>query len=365
MNTLTQVTDFLTNYHYDLAFVGILPIGKIVLAVGVFILLNTLFWTLRKVVLVKLRLLSRKTSNHFDDMLVAAIQGVRVWVYSIVSLYAAIHVFAWPETVEKVFLGVFLFAIIWQGIEILVCVVHYVTKKFSTDEDGLPIDANSATMSHLIQLVIRVSLWGIGTIFLLANLGVNITSLVAGLGIGGIAVAFALQGVLSDLFASLSLYFDKPFRIGDFVVIGTDKGTVQKIGIKSTRIRTLQGEELVVPNSELTSVRVQNFKKMEERRIISTFGITYETKRELVEAIPNLVRDIIKGVEKVRFDRIHFTAFGDSALLFELVYFVESPEMVVYLEAQQEFNFLLMKSFEEKGIGFAYPTQTIYNKTVS
>jgi small-conductance mechanosensitive channel len=192
-----------------------------------------------------------------------------------------------------------------------------------------------------------------------------VTSLIAGLGIGGLAIAFALQGVLGDLFASFSIYFDKPFRIGDFIVVGSDVGNVEKIGIKTTRIRTLQGEELVISNTELTTARVQNFKKMEERRIVTEFGITYETKQELVREVPGIVTLIFDDLDGGRLDRVHFTKFADSSLLFEVVYYVQSSDYRQYLDIQQAFNFDLMKRFSEVGIEFAYPTQTIYSKTIN
>jgi small-conductance mechanosensitive channel len=205
-------------------------------------------------------------------------------------------------------------------------------------------------------------LWVLGGLFILSNLGIEVTSLIAGLGIGGIAVAFALQGILSDLFSSFSIYFDKPFRIGDFIVIGTDSGIVERIGIKSTRIRTLQGEELVVSNAELTTARVQNFKKMQERRIVTNFGITYETDAQLLRQVKSVVQDIFGCIDGAKLDRVFFTTFGDSALQYEVVYFVSSSEYAEFLRVQEEFNIALFEKFAELGIDFAYPTQTIYTK---
>jgi small-conductance mechanosensitive channel len=263
--------------------------------------------------------------------------------------------------------GVFLFAVVWQAIESATTLIRFLTTTFlekDEDGDGL-VDPNSATASNMVTLISKIVLWSLGLLFVLSNLGIEVTSLIAGLGIGGIAIAFALQGILSDLFASFSLYFDKPFRIGDFIVIGSDVGTVEKIGIKTTRIRTLQGEELVVSNNELTSTRIQNFKKMDERRIVTQFGITYETPQEKVREVPGIVERIFGDLEGGRFDRAHFTTFGDSALIFEVVYYIESSDYNQFLNIQQAFNFDLMRRFAELGIEFAYPTQTIYSKTVS
>jgi small-conductance mechanosensitive channel len=365
--TATALNAILPNLTYTLPLVGEYDFTKIVSTGLVFIVLTALFWFIRMVVLIRAKALAQKTSGSFDDVIVAAIESIKAWVYTVVALFASLQFFTLPSTVDLIVKGVFFFVVVWQAITITSCFVDYFVKRFlekDLDGDG-ETDPGSATASNMVTLIAKIVFWVLGTIFVLSNLGIEVTSLVAGLGVGGIAVAFALQGVLGDLFASFSLYFDKPFRIGDFIVIGKDTGTVEKIGIKSTRIRTLQGEELVVSNTELTTARVQNFKKMSERRIASQFGITYETPREKVRQVPEVVTDIFETIEGARLDRVHFTAFADSALIFELVYFVGTSDYAEYLDIQQKFNFELMRIFSEQGIEFAYPTQTIYNKTVS
>ncbi len=351
-------------YPIILPLFGEIDLAPYIEAAALFLGLSILFWLIKAIILQRLTALSHYTKNDLDDVVFAAFSRIRAWVYTLVALYVALMPFALPETIDTVFKGVVLAALVWQVIEVLLTFIEYAaTHVIERDEDGDGIiDPNSATVSDMIRLIARIALWVLGLIFLLSNLGVEVTSLVAGLGIGGIAIAFALQGVLSDLFASFSIYFDRPFRLGDFVVIGANSGTVEKIGIKSTRIRTLQGEELVISNAELTSVRVQNFKRMTERRIVTVFGITYETPRERVAEVNGIVERIFETIDGVRLDRTHFTTFGDSALLFEVVYHVESSSYDVYLDKQQQFNFALMETFAELGIEFAYPTQTIYNK---
>jgi len=361
------VNAYLPNLTYAIPFVGDYDFTKIVGAGIVFIGLTTLFWLIRIVILQRAKSLAAKTRGTFDDVFVEAIEGVKAWVYSFVAFYAALQFFSLPETVDLVISGIFYFAVVWQIINVVGCFVDYFAVQFlEKDEDGDGVvDPSAAAASGMVTMISKIGLWTFGIIFVLSNLGIEVTSLIAGLGIGGIAVAFALQGVLGDLFASFSLYFDKPFRIGDYIVIGADSGTVEKIGIKSTRIRTLQGEELVVSNTELTTARVQNFKKMGERRIVSQFGITYETPQEKVHEVLGVVTRIFDAIDGARLDRVHFTTFADSALIFEIVYYVESSEYAEYLERQQTFNFELMRIFAEMGIDFAYPTQTIYTKTVS
>lgn len=362
----SAITAMLPEMVYAIPVIGDTDIRLFVASGLTFLALTAVFWVIRQVVLVRAKVLAEKTTGFFDDTVVHAVESIRAWVYTLVALYAALQYFTVPELLDSVLTGVFFFAVVWQIIEVATIFLNYFVATFlEKDEDGDGVvDPNAATASHMVTLIARIVLWSLGMLFVLSNLGIEVTSLLAGLGIGGIAVAFALQGVLSDLFASFSLYFDKPFRIGDFIVIGNDKGTVERIGIKTTRIRTLQGEELVVSNTELTSARVQNFKKMQERRISTQFGITYETSQELVKEVPGIVTRIFEALDGARLDRVHFTSFGDSALIFEVVYYVDSSDYTQYLNIQQAFNFDLMQRFAELGIDFAYPTQTIYSKAM-
>lgn len=361
-NTVTAMLPELT---YSLPYFGTVDFRMVVASIVVFVVLTFFFWLLRIVILQRAKMLANKTAGTFDDVVVDAVQNVRAWVYTIVALYASLQFFTLPDLLDKIVMGVFLFSVVWQIIEIVTQFVDYfVTRFLEKDEDGDGmVDPNSAMASNMVTLISRITLWSLGVLFVLSNLGIEVTSLIAGLGIGGIAIAFALQGVLGDLFASFSLYFDKPFRIGDFIVVGTDKGTVEKIGIKTTRIRTLQGEELVVSNTEITSARVQNFKKMRERRVSTQFGVTYETPQDKLREIPGIVTRIFESLNGVRLDRVHFTSFGDFALIFEVVYFVDTSDYKEFLDIQQQFNFDLMERFAELGIEFAYPTQTIYTKS--
>ena len=178
--------------------------------------------------------------------------------------------------------------------------------------------------------------------------------------VGGIAVALASQNILGDLFASLSILFDKPFVVGDFIIVGDMMGTVERVGLKTTRVRSLSGEQLVFSNNDLLSSRIKNYKRMEERRVVFTLGVTYQTNAERLESIPGIIREPIAQEEKVRFDRSHFKGYGDFALLFETVYWVTEPDYNLYMDIQQKINLELFRHFEKQGIEFAYPTQTIH-----
>jgi len=221
-------------------------------------------------------------------------------------------------------------------------------------------DADSATSIAALGFVVKLAIWAVVILIALDNLGVDITALIAGLGIGGIAIALAVQSVLSDLFASLSIIVDKPFVIGDFIVVGDQMGNVERIGLKTTRVRSLSGEQIVFSNSDLLSSRVRNYKRMYERRIVFGFGVLYETPTDVVAAIPSMVREIVERQMNVRFDRCHFRSFGNSALDFETVYYVDVPDYNVYMDTQQAINLGIMRAFEVEGIEFAYPTQTLY-----
>lgn len=217
-------------------------------------------------------------------------------------------------------------------------------------------------LKPLLSLV-KFIFWIVGIIFLMANLGLDVSTALAGLGVGGIAVAIAAQGILGDLFSYLIIFFDKPFELGDFIVFGDDSGVVERIGIKSIRIRVLSGELLMIANSDLTSARVHNYKQMLHRRVVFTIGVTYETPAEKLEKIPSIIEDIITSAETiagVSFDRSHFNGFGDYSLNFETVYFVPTNDYTIYMDTQQEIYFKLFRAFKEEGIDFAYPTQLVY-----
>jgi small-conductance mechanosensitive channel len=221
-------------------------------------------------------------------------------------------------------------------------------------------DPAGRTMLGAVAFIGRLALWSIAFLLILENAGVEVTALVAGLGIGGAAIALASQNILSDLFASLSIVLDRPFVLGDFIKVGDDLGSVEHIGLKTTRLRSLSGEQLIFPNNDLLQSRIRNFKRMEERRVVFSIGVIYETPMEKVEAIPGFIRSAIESQEATRFDRAHFHKYGDSALIFEAVYYVLTPDFNRYMDIHQAINLLLLRRFAEANIEFAYPTQTLF-----
>lgn len=227
-------------------------------------------------------------------------------------------------------------------------------------EKQLEEDAGAVAAMDVVSFLIRVSVWAIVFLLVLDNLGVNITALVAGLGVGGIAVALAAQNIISDLFASLSIVLDRPFVLGDFLAIDDLYGNVEKVGLKTTRVRSLSGEQLVFSNNDLLNSRIRNYGQMVERRIVFTIGVVYQTPYEKLERIPGIIEDIIVRQELARFDRAHFRNYGDYSLNFEIVYYVESSDYRLYMDIQQAVNLEIFRRFAEAGLEFAYPTQTLF-----
>lgn len=227
-------------------------------------------------------------------------------------------------------------------------------------DEKLEEDAGAVAAMDIVGFLMRVAVWA--TVFLLTldNLGVNITALLAGLGVGGIAVALAAQNIISDLFASLSIVLDKPFVLGDFLTIGELSGNVEKVGLKTTRVRSLSGEQLVFSNNDLLNSRIRNYGRMAERRVPFTIGVVYQTPHEKLEQIPAIVKKIIDDQQSARFDRAHFQRFGNSSLDFEIIYWVESADYALYMDIQQAVNLEIFRRFAEEGIEFAYPTQTLF-----
>ncbi|MBV4451697.1 MULTISPECIES: mechanosensitive ion channel family protein [Pseudomonas] len=207
---------------------------------------------------------------------------------------------------------------------------------------------------------VRVLLWAVILLAMLSNLGVNITAFVASLGVGGIAVALAVQNILGDVFASLSIAVDKPFEVGDFIVVGTLAGTVEHVGLKTTRIRSLGGEQIVMANADMIGSTIQNYKRLQERRIVFEFRLTYDCSTEQIRQVTQRVQDIIKGEELARFDRCHFRSFGESALEFETVYIVLDASYNVYMDVQQRINLSIMEAVAELGACFAFPSRTVH-----
>jgi small-conductance mechanosensitive channel len=290
--------------------------------------------------------------------LVANLAGsTRFLFILIVALYAGAMALNLPAEANRVIFLILVVGLIiqgglWANELIAQWLARYRSRKI---EDGAADTALTA-----LGLIARVTLWSVVVLLVLDNLGIEVTALVASLGIGAVAVGLAVQNILGDLLASLSILLDKPFVVGDFIVVGDFRGTVEKVGIQTTRLRSLGGEQLIFSNNDLVQSRISNYKRMQERRIVFSISIEYETPYEKLAALPSIIREIIGAQDLTRFDRAHFFKYGDFSLDFEIVYYVLSSDYSVYMDTQQAINLALFRRFNEEGIKFAYPTQTLH-----
>lgn len=307
-------------------------------------------------VIAYLKKIFKRTKTEIDDIVINSIDSIYWPFYLFIALYAAMKYVSLPERLDTWIDNIFLILLVVFVIKFLSKFVDYGAKfmmrKRTEAEQG-------SSIVRLLSNLIKLSLWAGALVLVLANLGVNVTSLIAGLGIGGIAIGLALQNVLGDLFSSFAIYLDKPFKEGDFIIVDNYMGTVKRVGVKTTRIEALRGEEIVMSNTDLTGARVQNFGKMERRRTSFDIGVTYDTPAEKLKKIPEMIKAAVESVPGTELDRCHFREFGDSALIYETVYYVDSPEMAEFMETRQSINLKLVESFNQANIEFAFPTRTV------
>ncbi|MBT8133710.1 MAG: mechanosensitive ion channel family protein [Gammaproteobacteria bacterium] len=323
-------------------------------SVLVFLLINIII----RLGVSRLSRLAKQTSTIWDDAVTDALSRTHSLFVLIIALFLGSLYLEFPDRARGVIVSVASIALFIQGGLWLNNIGQYWIREES--QRRRKIDPATVTTVSAMGFVSQLVIWALVVILLLDNLGFDVTALVTGLGIGGIAVALALQNILGDLFASLSIVLDKPFAVGDFLIIDEHMGAVENVGLKTTRIRSLSGEQLVFSNADLLKSRIRNYGRMFERRVVFKFGVTYQTPRDKLKKIPSMVRETIEAQNKVRFDRAHFQAYGASSLDFEVVYYVLSPDYNQYMDIQQAINLGIHERFEQEDIDFAYPTQTVY-----
>ncbi|MCD6385219.1 mechanosensitive ion channel family protein [Candidatus Sumerlaeota bacterium] len=311
----------------------------------------------KSIVIARLKKWAEKTKTNIDDFLITIIEKTIVPLLYFGAFYIATRGLYLHPTVSKVIdvLGVILLT--FMAARFTAATLEFLLKDYWLKKSP---DETKERNIRAILPAIKVIIFGLALVFLLDNLGFKISTVIAGLGIGGVAVALASQAVLGDMFNYFTILFDRPFEVGDFIIIDNYLGTVEYIGIKTTRIRSLSGEQLVFSNTDLTNSRIRNYKRMAKRRVVFKIGVTYETKCEQLREIPSIIKSIIEGIEDTAFDRAHFSSFGDFSLIFEVVYYVLSRDYNKYMDTQQAINLAIKEEFEKRGIEFAYPTQMIY-----
>lgn len=297
-------------------------------------------------------------SEKSKELLLTLTRGTRRWILFAFAIYFATWLLVLKPNMHALTGKL---AIMFAAIQIALwgqLILQHLIQKHLEDEHSK--DATVATAFGLLNFALRVVLFTTVGLIVLSNFGVDITALITGLGIGGVAVALALQNVLGDLFASLTIVLDKPFVVGDFVTVGDITGTIEKVGIKTTRVRSLSGEEVIFSNNDILQSRIRNLQRLTQRRVVLTLGVTYGTKKSQLTAINNMVKKSIEAEPQVRFDRVFFVNFGQSSLDIEAVYWVLTPDHTAFLEAQQNINFRILEGLEEMHVSFAFPTRQIF-----
>jgi small-conductance mechanosensitive channel len=315
---------------------------------------------IKNFVLTRLKKLVSKTESNLDDIALQVVEKFGIPILRVLVIYWAIELLVLRPKVEK-----------WLNIAYGVVTLYFVVSfllalvRRLLEAQVMKLENGETKLKQIggIMVVLKILVWSIGLLALFSNLGYDVTTVLTGLGIGGIAIALAAQNILGDLFNYFVIFFDRPFEVGDFITVDDKKGTVEYIGIKTTRIRSITGEQLIISNSNLTSSRIHNFKRLESRRVVFSIGVVYGLPLEKLKMIPGIIKQIVEKSELVRFDRVHFNRYGDFSLDYEVVFFVDTPDYNTYMDILQQINFGIYEKFESEKIDFAFPTQTlIFNR---
>lgn len=314
----------------------------------------------RKQLLTQIKKLVLHTRTSLDDLIIDGIERFGIPIFRFLVIYWGVSTLVLSQAVQK-----------WVDLGFRVVLIFYIVRFVLTlIRTGLEAQVRKQEQGEAkikqiggIMVVINVTTWMIALLLLIKNLGYDVSAILTGLGIGGIAIALAAQNILGDLFNYFVIFFDRPFEVGDFILVDDKKGTVEYIGVKTTRIRSITGEQLVIANSNLTGSRIHNYKRLESRRVLFTLGVVYGTSVEMIRSIPNMIKEIIEREELTRFDRTHFSSYGDFSLNFEVVYFVDTADYNTYMDILQRINVAIYDRFLQEKVEFAFPTQTIHLPT--
>ena len=327
------------------------------LSLGIILFVWIMLRVVLRLIMGRMKAYAARTAGQFDDLVVELLDKTKLLFVLIVSVFfgslaldLSVDVDLWLRRI--LVLALLVQAGYWANAFITFWINRSVRRRLSKD-------AAAATSLAAMGFIAKLAVWTLVLLVALDNLGFSVTGLITGLGIGGIAIALAVQNILGDLFASLSIIIDKPFVIGDFIIVGDLMGTVERIGLKTTRVRSLSGEQIIFSNGDLLGSRVRNYKRMHERRIVFTVGVTYDTPADAVERIPSIIQEVIESQPDVRFDRSHFKSFGSYSLDIETVYIMQVADYAKYMDTQQAINLALLRRFADEGIDFAFPTQTL------
>jgi small-conductance mechanosensitive channel len=311
-------------------------------------------WLIKRLALRKLKYAAERTATQFDDFVVELLASVSLFEFAVIALHVSLRSLAVPAAAEKIVHMLLVLTLARRGVLILRELVSFGIAQ-GVESIGAR-DPSSASALKNLKFFLNIAIWLTALLLVLDNLGVNITTAVAGLGIGGLAVAMAAQTLLKDLFGSFVIFLDKPFRIGDYIVIGDVSGTVEHVGIKTTRLKSLSGEQLVIANSDLTSSRIRNYRHLRKRRVVREFSVDRSTPPHVLREIPKWVREMMANIESTEVDRVHLKDMSD-VLTFELVYHIDSADYGLHMDVQQTLLQGLLELFREHGVALALPTQ--------
>ncbi|HYG63978.1 MAG TPA: mechanosensitive ion channel family protein [Thermoanaerobaculia bacterium] len=332
-------------------------VGHWLLAAAVFLLFFAVFALLRRLVVRRMAAVASRTETDVDDFVVDVLRRTRRWLLLLPAAYLASLVLTLPAQIREGLRGTAILSLLIQVALWALVGIDFGVER--TRKKRLAVDSTSVALLGVLRFVGKIVLWTIVLLVALDNLGVDITALVTGLGVGGIAVALAVQNILGDLLASLSIVLDKPFVVGDAITVGEFTGTVESVGLKTTRLRSVNGEQIIFPNGDLLQSRIRNWGRLTERRVALAFGVVHGTPPELVEAVPGMIREAVESRDLLRFDRAHFKGFTPTALDFEAIYWVTTPDYAAFMDRQQAINLELLRRFEAAGIHLAAPTPAV------
>lgn len=331
--------------------------SEVVVSIIIFLLAITIGWIVYSLFKRYLVHWAKETETTIDDQILRNIKAPIILLALLLGLHYALQPLSFLGSYSETISQLFSVAQILVATFIIVRVLNILVSWF-----GERAKSEKRMSEHLLSIlkqILRAIVYLFALFAIMSVFNVDLSGIVVGLGVGGIAIALALQNILADAFSAFLIYFDRPFEIGDYIVIGEYSGTVKKIGIRSTRIQLLQGEELVISNRELTTTSIRNFKKLKKRRVVFKFGVAVDTPLMKLKKIPQLVKEIINDVKLAEFDRAHFSEFGDFTFNFEVIYYIKTPNYQKYMDIKQAINFGLLEAFEKENIVMPYPTQTI------
>ena len=362
MNVAASVADSINDLLNQAGFNVSPLVGEVIVSVLIFIIAVFIGWVVYFVFEHYLSRWAEKTKTRLDDEILRNIKKPIYLVVFLIGVYHALNFLTVLQDYSVLLTQIFTVAEILVVTFIITRVINVLIAWYAEKSKKRGMELSDHIL-FILKKIIQAVVYLFAFLVILSAFNIDLTGVALGLGVGGIAIALALQNILSDVFSAFSIYFDRPFEIGDFIIVGEYAGVVKKIGIKSTRIELLQGEELVLSNRELTTASVRNFKKMKRRRIVFSFGVTYDTPLEKLKKIPDIIKEIIdpkKLPDVDKLDRVHFKEFGDFSLNFEVVYYMKTRDYVKYMDTQQTINFAIKEAFEKEGIEMAFPTQTIF-----